>query len=213
MTPGIRALVVGLVQASIVLAVGGKLLYDRTTLPRVWVETAGVDPYLPIRGRYASLRLVVMPSNPPDSAWLEERKERQAPEAREAGPSPAPPGEAALAIPGGGRVAFPVGSLVAADERLEVELLKDAKGGPDVEADAWAEAETDLSDPEGRWVLSMPVAFFLPEHVDDPTLLPPGTQLWAEVTVPETGPPRPIRLALRREGEGDIPIFPSAPSR
>ena len=199
MTPGIRALVVSLVQASIVLAVGGKLLYDRTTLPRVWVETAGVDPSLPIRGRYASLRLVVTPSNPPDSGWVEERRKKVRAEAGEAGPPPAPPGEATFVTPGGGRVSFPVGRLTSTDEGLEVELLKDAEGGPDHEADVWAEAETDLFDPEAQWVLSMPVAFFLPEHVDDPTRLPPGTQLWAEVTVPEKGAPRPIRLALRPE--------------
>jgi hypothetical protein len=195
----VRALVVALLQAAIVLAVGGKLLYDRATLPRAWVETAGVDPYLPIRGRYASLRLVVTPSNPPDSGWVEERRKKVRPEAGEAGPPPAPPGEATLVTPGGGRVSFPVGRLTSTDEGLEVELLKDAEGGPDNEADVRAEAETDLFDPDAQWVLSMPVAFFLPEHVDDPTRLPPGTQLWAEVTVPEKGAPRPIRLALRPE--------------
>jgi len=199
MTRPMRALLVALVQAAIVLAVGGKLLYDRATLPRAWVATAGVDPYLPIRGRYASLRLVVTPSNPPDSDWVEERRERVRPEAREPGPPPAPPGEAAFARPGGGRVSFPVARLIPTDDGLEVELLKDPEGGPDVGAVGWAEAETDLFDPEGQWVLSMPVAFFLPEHVDDPTRLPPGTQLWAEVTVPEKGAPRPIRLALRPE--------------
>jgi hypothetical protein len=26
--------------------------------------------------------------------------------------------------------------------------------------------------------------------------LPPGQELWAEVTVPSSGPPRPIQLAL-----------------
>ena len=197
----IRALAVALLQAAIVLAVGGKLLYDRATLPRAWVETAGVDPYLPIRGRYASLRLVVRPSNPPDVGWIEERREKVRPEAQEPGPPPAPPGEATFTPPGGGRVSFPVGRIIPTDEGLEVELLKDAQGGPDAAADVWAEAETDVFDPEGRWVLSMPVAFFLPEHVDDPTRLPPGTQLWAEVTVPAEGPPRPIRLALRRDGE------------
>ncbi|HET7204148.1 MAG TPA: hypothetical protein VFI92_12355, partial [Steroidobacteraceae bacterium] len=40
-------------------AVGGKLLYDRAVLPRAWIETAGVDPDLPIRGRYVSLNLVL----------------------------------------------------------------------------------------------------------------------------------------------------------
>jgi len=44
------------------------------------------------------------------------------------------------------------------------------------------------------------VAFFIPEHVPDPSLRPRGEELWAEVTVPRRGPPRPIRLAVRRDG-------------
>jgi hypothetical protein len=48
--------------------------------------------------------------------------------------------------------------------------------------------------------LEDPVAFFIPEHIPDPSLRPPGEQLWAEVTVPGRGPPRPIRLGVRRDG-------------
>ncbi len=38
-----------------------KLLYDRATLPLVWLNTAPYDPDLPIRGRYANLQLIVDP--------------------------------------------------------------------------------------------------------------------------------------------------------
>lgn len=48
--------------------------------------------------------------------------------------------------------------------------------------------------------LDDPVAFFIPEHIPDPSLRPAGEELWAEVTVPRRGPPRPIRLAVRRDG-------------
>ncbi|MGH7580914.1 MAG: hypothetical protein ACREM9_12120 [Gemmatimonadales bacterium] len=48
--------------------------------------------------------------------------------------------------------------------------------------------------------LDDPVAFFIPEHIPDPSVRPPGEELWAEVTVPHRGPPRPIRLAVRRGG-------------
>jgi len=47
--------------------------------------------------------------------------------------------------------------------------------------------------------LEDPVAFFIPEHIPDPSLRPTGEQLWAEVTVPSRGPPRPIRLGVRRD--------------
>jgi hypothetical protein len=48
--------------------------------------------------------------------------------------------------------------------------------------------------------LEEPVAFFIPEHIPDPSLRPAGEELWAEVTVPHRGPPRPIRLGIRRDG-------------
>jgi hypothetical protein len=48
--------------------------------------------------------------------------------------------------------------------------------------------------------LDDPVAFFIPEHIPDPSVRPTGEELWAEVTVPRRGPPRPIRLAVRRDG-------------
>lgn len=47
-------------------------------------------------------------------------------------------------------------------------------------------------------VLVEPVAFFLPEHALDPSLHSAEEELWVEVTVPKTGPPRPIRLATKR---------------
>ena len=48
--------------------------------------------------------------------------------------------------------------------------------------------------------LDEPVAFFIPEDIPDPSIRPSGEELWAEVTVPRRGPPRPIRLGVRRDG-------------
>lgn len=48
-----------------------------------------------------------------------------------------------------------------------------------------------------HWVLDPPVLYFIPEHAIDPSVLQPGQVLWAEVTLPPTGPPRPIRLEVR----------------
>jgi hypothetical protein len=50
-----------------------------------------------------------------------------------------------------------------------------------------------------------PVAFFLPEHAADPSVRSAGEELWMEVTVPRTGPPRPIQLAIKR-GESFTPL-------
>ena len=54
-------------------------------------------------------------------------------------------------------------------------------------------------------VLDEPVAFFIPEHVPDPSRRPPGEQLWVEATVPKKGAPRPIRLGVKKD---DGPIVP-----
>jgi hypothetical protein len=49
--------------------------------------------------------------------------------------------------------------------------------------------------------LNDPIAFFIPEHVPDPSVRARGEELWAEVTLPHAGPPRPNRLGVRRDGQ------------
>ena len=49
-------------------------------------------------------------------------------------------------------------------------------------------------------VLDDSVAFFIPEHVSDPSIRAPGEELWVEVTIPKKGPPRPIRLGVKKGG-------------
>jgi hypothetical protein len=47
------------------------------------------------------------------------------------------------------------------------------------------------------------VDFFVPEHeteVDSLRLHSNAPELWAEVTIPRKGPPRPIRLGIKRDG-------------
>ena len=54
-----KGLVVAALHVALVASLGAKLLIDRATYPRVWVRAAPVDPELPVRGRYVSLRLEV----------------------------------------------------------------------------------------------------------------------------------------------------------
>ena len=49
--------------------------------------------------------------------------------------------------------------------------------------------------------LAEPVAFFIPEHVGDPSVRPVGEELWVELTLPERSWPRPIRLGVMRAGK------------
>ena len=48
------------------------------------------------------------------------------------------------------------------------------------------------------WQLAEPLAYFIPEHVVDPSRRPAGETLWVEVTVPPKGTPRPIRLGVKK---------------
>jgi hypothetical protein len=112
-----KGLIIAGIQVLLVGSLGAKLLIDRATLPRVWVQVAPFDPLLPIRGRYLRLKIV--------------------------GPAHV------------GNVSVPANE---------------------------------------------PIAFFISEHTPDPSRLKAGEELWAEVTVPKQGPPRPIRLGVKRNG-------------
>jgi hypothetical protein len=45
-----------------------------------------------------------------------------------------------------------------------------------------------------------PVAFFIPEHVPDPSVRAPGEELWVEATLPPNAPARPIRIGIKKDG-------------
>jgi hypothetical protein len=55
-------------------------------------------------------------------------------------------------------------------------------------------------------ILDERVAFFIPEHVPDPSRRPAGEQLWVEATIPRKGPPRPIRLGVKKDGGPIAPL-------
>ena len=51
------------------------------------------------------------------------------------------------------------------------------------------------------------VLFFVPEHTlpfETVRATPDAPELWAEVTIPRKGPPRPIRLALKKAGKLEL---------
>ena len=159
-----KGLAVAVIQILIVLSVGGKLLYDRATKPRVWVRTAAIDPDLPIRGRYLTLNLEVHnaePAQPQD---------------------PKHPG-----IYSGSYYVE-----LAVENNQLVAHKTERSTGMTINSWGWQRNRGgDIS------VLSSPVLFFLPEHAEAPRIGRDG-ELWAEVTVPKKGPPRPIQLAIKR---------------
>ncbi|MBL8230409.1 MAG: hypothetical protein JNL98_18105 [Bryobacterales bacterium] len=146
-----RGLILAVIQVVLVLTVTAQFLYDRATLPRVWTRSVPLDPYMPIRGRYVSLRLKV-----------EAQCSSQF--------SPVP----------GWALSIENGQLTA--RRTE-------KGRHHV----WAF--------QGDCVLGEAVPFFIPPQIPDPSRREPGEELWVEVSVPKNGPPRPIQLAVKKDGK------------
>ncbi len=138
-----KGLVLAVAQVMLVLTTGGKLLYDRATLPHVWVKAVPFDPNLPIRGRYARLALIV--ENPQNLR-----------------------GPVSLSVDGDQLLTRPSGE------------------------------ETGIYLNGSR--LMDPVAFFIPEHIPDPSRRADGEELWVDVTVPRKGPPRPVRLGVKKNG-------------
>jgi hypothetical protein len=147
-----KGLVVAAIHLAMVASLGGKLLIDRATRPRVWARTMPVDPNDPIRGRYVRLRVEGEPVDLPDA-----------------------------------------GSPVA---------LAGRNGTLALTASAGSALTAHVSNRNGQRValLDQPLAFFIPEHVPDPSVRAAGEELWVEVTLPKHGAPRPIRLGVKKDG-------------
>jgi len=168
MKPLYKGLLLGAIQVALVSSLGGKLLYDRATRPHVWVKTAPVDPDLPIRGRYVSLRLEVPARGfemPPPTVPGQPNLGRR-------------PHYANLELEGGQLVAVRAENPQKA-EHISLRVINN-------------ELFADINEP---------VAYFIPEHAKDPSQRQPGEELWVEVTLPKKGPPRPIRLGVKKGGE------------
>jgi hypothetical protein len=172
-----NGLIIAALHVAIVGSLGVKLLADRATRPRVWVRTAPVDPNLPIRGRYVRLQLDV------ENFSGMERSEVRVPDG-------APPRGTWFGQP------IPV-RLTPRAGRLFVE-------GSDVRTGTMGSLQVRG---DRKTVRLDPVAFFIPESVADPSWRKPGEELWVEVTIPKRGGPRPIRLAVKKDGAFTVLAF------
>jgi len=169
-----KGLLLGAVQVAIVASLGAKLTWDRHRLPRGWARVGVYDPDLPIRGRYLALQLEVVCDN-----------------AVAAPAAPASPRD--MRRPQTFDGGYLRGKLRVGNGRLASDCSSSTEGANMFRRQRPGQAATTY--------LSEPVLFFLPEHATDPWRQAKGGELWAEVTVPTDGPPRPIRLAIK---QGDV---------
>ena len=165
-----KGIAVALIHILIVLSLGAKLLYDRAHRPRIWVRSGQVDPDMPIRGRYLTLNLQVHSSD-----FQLDPKNPQVFKSQNG----YEPGYVELSVENGQLVAHKT----------------DRDTG--VYISPWRQQRNRTNIADDVFLLSSPVVFFIPEHAEAPRL-GAGGELWAEVTVPKKGPPRPIQLAIKR---------------
>lgn len=191
-----KGLLIAALHLVLVSSLAAKYAHDRATRPRVWAQTTNYDPDLPIRGRYMSLQLHIdAPGVFEDKPLIEEKS---------------------LAVP----VAKPSPCDTQNDksaeqkkrylwERQEKQVRLDVDNGRLVaKADPKGNITATWSrDGDGHVTIAVaePVLFFIPEHALIRRIERDG-QLWAEVTVPRQGPPRPIRLGVKHSNGEITPL-------
>jgi hypothetical protein len=163
------------IQLVLVLSVAGKYWYERKVCPRVWVRGAQYDPNMPLRGRYLGLQFAV------DACSLPRDNARFSP---------------GFAYPGGHALKSWTWNvvLVARNGQL-VPRVVEPKAMPE-NAESITLQENQRCDSA---TVSQATDFFIPDTAKGPFPLQKGQVLWVEVTVPPSGPPRPIQLALSSE--------------
>jgi hypothetical protein len=176
MTTRGKAIALIVIQCLLVSSIAAKYIYERATLPRVWVRTVQFDPELPMRGRYLALSPVVdvcslnlhPPANIRSPHWYD---------------TPA----VQLVAHNGHLVAINAAGRLPRNDYQHVVI-------------------TDQT-PCDRARTFPGMDYFIPENALSPFPLKPGQELWAEVTVPPSGPPRPIQLALSDNGKWQVLQF------
>jgi uncharacterized membrane-anchored protein len=169
-----KGLILALLHVGILCSLGAKLLYDRAHRPRMWIKTAPVDPNLPIRGRYLSLNIEI-----PAVGFTTRREFSPYRKDKDGKPL-----MDEFTVPNQCDIAIRNGQLTAIANQ---------------EGEFWGVRirETNVG---MMAVVPTHTAYFLPEHASDPSRLHPGEELWIEATIPRKGPPRPIRLGIKKDG-------------
>lgn len=179
-----------IIQLALVSTIAAKYLYQRWTCPQVWTRTVAYDPSLIMRGRYLSLQLTV------DGCRSTLPSAKQAAFPRDI--NGVPGGNTFSLIPAR-PVQFPAQLKVEGNKLVAIRI-------PDTDIrSAGIMVEAMPGSPCESLHLNDPVYFYIAEHAASPVPVKQGQELWIEVTVPPTGPPRPLQLALK-EGNAWRPL-------
>jgi hypothetical protein len=167
-----RGLAVLALQLAVVLSIAVKYAWERHTSPMVWTRAEQYDPAQPLRGRYLALGLRASACGlPPGKGGGDLLRKR-------GGPWNLVTTERWRVVPG------------VRNGQLAPVVVDEMKAGPT------QELTLDQGMPCEYARLSGTSDFFIPEHARSPLPLKDGQELWALVTVPPSGPVRPVKLAI-----------------
>ncbi|MGD1108464.1 MAG: hypothetical protein ABR865_15595 [Terracidiphilus sp.] len=176
-------------QLLIVSSVAGKYLWQRWRCPSVWTRAAAIDPIQPMRGRYLSLQLTV------DGCQSTLPSAKLATFPRDVNGAIKPGPYVLRPQP----VEFRANLKVINNKLVAVRPEGQDIGGQE-DPSAGEEISAMPSAPCDQMQLTDGVDFYIADTARSPLPLQHGQELWIEVTVPPTGPPRPLHLALKDNG-------------
>jgi GDYXXLXY protein len=166
------------IQLALVSSIAAKYLAQRSTSPHVWTRAVAYDPEMVLRGRYLSTQLTV------DACGV---KLPIAPANTQSSPQ-----NTLYFADDKGLITMTLPVMIASEkDKLVVKRIASR------EEHASQEIALRKGSSCGDAILWNPVDFYLPEKANSPLPLALDQQLWVEVTVPPTGPPRPLRLAIK----------------
>lgn len=156
----------------LVLSVAAKFAWERHACPMVWTRAAQYNPDLPLRGRYLALTLTAdacgLPSVAAMPGWQWGTQ----------GDPPRPR-----------KMRRWQAHLFAREGHLGL------AAAPDDQSENALGASLGEGFPCDAARLDEPIDFFVSEKAQLPPRKP-GEDLWVLVTVPPSGPPRPVKLAV-----------------
>lgn len=171
-----NGVVVLAIQVALVLSIGVKYAWERHHCPMVWTAAEQYDPTQPIRGRYIALTLYASAcdlGNKAESDFVR---------------APHPKSE------------FRAWTAMEAKEWRVVPAVRDGELAPtlvdETRPGPTQQLKLDRGLPCTSARLSGAVEYFIPGHAKFPFPLNDEQQLWALVTVPPSGPVRPVKLAV-----------------
>jgi hypothetical protein len=160
------------IQLALVLSIGVKYAWERHRCPMVWVRAGQYDPSQPLRGRYIALTLHASACGLTANESFDYGT---------LGGAPTPRPEV-----------FRKWRVVPAerDGQLAPIAVDETRAGPTQQLLLSHDVPCEYAR------LSGTSDFFIPEHAKSPFPLKDGQMLWALVTVPPSGPVRPVKLAI-----------------